>query len=298
MFGRPEVLRWFESSTFPDLLKNKIDVILVAAEADGKAVELFARPLLGDEHPEVIACRTSLANLLHSTGDYERAEPLFREVLAMKRRQLGDGHPLVARGLNNLAMVLRSQGDYAAAEPLFRQAIAGLRRQPGGEHPLLGSFLNSLAKTLHLMGRTEEAGPLYAEGLAIKRRLLGEEQVSVAISLTDIAALAVDRGDPRSAEDPVRRALAIFRRRLPAGHWRIAHAESVHGACLAGLGRYAEAEPLLLGAYPALKETRGEEALETGEALGRLVDLYQAWGKAEEAARYRALLPVGSGASG
>ncbi len=43
-----------------------------------------------------------------------------------------------------------------------------------------------------------------------------------------------------------------IRRRLPAGHWRTAAAESVLGACLGDLGRYAEAEPLLLDAYPIL----------------------------------------------
>ena len=88
----------------------------------------------------------------------------------------------------------------------------------------------------------------------------------------------------------IQEALAIFRVKMP-GQWWIEYAESVRGACLTGLGRYAEAEPLLLGAYPVLQ--KNPDAAVRRDALGRIVELYQAWGKPDKAADFRALSPKG-----
>ncbi|MCP4659281.1 MAG: hypothetical protein GY856_28050 [bacterium] len=43
--------------------------------------------------------------------------------------------------------------------------------------------------------------------------------------------------------------------------------------CGHGLGRYPEAEPLLLNAYPMLKEKRGERVPCARDALRRIVTL-------------------------
>jgi hypothetical protein len=45
--------------------------------------------------------------LYWSTGDYARAEPLFRQALEILRAALGEAHPDYARSLNNLALVYR-----------------------------------------------------------------------------------------------------------------------------------------------------------------------------------------------
>jgi CHAT domain-containing protein len=64
-----------------------------------------------------------------SQGDYARAEPLFRQALAICKRALGEQHPDYAGSLNNLAGLYLSQGDYARAEPLFRQGLEISRGQ-------------------------------------------------------------------------------------------------------------------------------------------------------------------------
>ncbi len=63
---------------------------------------------------------------------------------------------------------------------------------------------------------------------------------------------------------------------------------SVLGAALTGLGRYDEAEPLLLQSYPDILEDRGPEHRRTREAARRIVALYDAWGKPDLAAEWRA----------
>ncbi len=60
------------------------------------------------------------------------------------------------------------------------------------------------------------------------------------------------------------------------------------GYCLLKLGRYAEAEPLLVNSYQLL-QSKEPQRKRTQKALQRVVVLYEAWGKADRAAQYRAL---------
>ena len=48
---------------------------------------------------------------------------------------------------------------------------------------------------------------------------------------------------------------------------------------------------ILLESYPILKEKRGANDKSTIKALNRIIELYEAWSKPEEAAKYKALLP-------
>ena len=50
------------------------------------------------------------------------------------------------------------------------------------------------------------------------------------------------------------------------------------------------AEPLLIDGYEALKANPSVPEVRRHEALERVVELYDAWGKPEQAAEYRALL--------
>jgi hypothetical protein len=56
--------------------------------------------------------------------------------------------------------------------------------------------------------------------------------------------------------------------------------------CLTALGRYAEAEPLLLKGYDGLESTLGAGNPETAETLEALIGLYEAWPKPDEAQRW------------
>lgn len=62
------------------------------------------------------------------------------------------------------------------------------------------------------------------------------------------------------------------------------------GICLSKLKRYREAEEQLLAAYAGLKIARGEQHATTRNTVSRLIELYEAQGKSDQAAPYRALL--------
>ncbi len=56
------------------------------------------------------------------------------------------------------------------------------------------------------------------------------------------------------------------------------------------LERYEEAEPLLLESYEAFATADGDRSAGAQSALRRLVELYEAWAKTDDAVKYRALL--------
>ncbi|UCC32085.1 MAG: hypothetical protein JSU86_07350, partial [Phycisphaerales bacterium] len=58
---------------------------------------------------------------------------------------------------------------------------------------------------------------------------------------------------------------------------------------------YEDAELLLLESYPTLSRNLGESQELTQQAIQRVLDLYDAWGKPEQASRWRARLATARG---
>jgi hypothetical protein len=72
---------------------------------------------------------------------------------------------------------------------------------------------------------------------------------------------------------------------------------SVRGGALAGLGRFAEAQPLLVGLYDLIKDRADVTPAEKRRTLDRVIRLYDSWdaaepekGYAEKVEEFRTLL--------
>ncbi|MBN2562642.1 MAG: serine/threonine protein kinase [Phycisphaerae bacterium] len=245
-------------------------------------------------HWQVAENLKNLGLLFQMERDYKTAEPFFREALQMNRDLYGTEHPRVAESLSSLAMLLYETKDYPAAEAIFREVLAMCLRLHGAEHPSVARAMNELAKPLRDMGDYAEAESLLLDSLAMYRKLLGDDSPAVTFPLTDSGLLLLMKGQPEDiqrAEGVLREALEIRRNALSGGHWLIATAESLLGGALTAQGRYEDAEALLLRSHPIIRDRRGEEDSRAVAALERIVELYEAWGKPEKAAEYRALLP-------
>ena len=76
--------------------------------------------------------------------------------------------------------------------------------------------------------------------------------------------------------------------------WSLLNTESMLGGALAGQKKFQEAEPLLLEGYSGMKDREAKipPAAKTrlAESLKRLVQLYDDWGKPDQAAEWRAKL--------
>jgi tetratricopeptide (TPR) repeat protein len=245
---------------------------------------VMKRKLLGEAHPELAAALRNLAFILQSRGDIGGAERAYREALAMNRKLLGESHPDIATNMNDLAFVLHAQGKTAQAIALLREALTMMRAELGPDHPSVAGAASSLAFWLTDAGDYTDAEQLVDESLAIRKAALGDQHPQVGSTLMVKANLRLAEGRPEEALQLAEESRRILAAGLPADHWLLAAAASVEGAALARLGRYADAEPLLIGSLGPLENAPIADLPKRAQAW--IVDMYAAWGKPELAAKF------------
>jgi hypothetical protein len=136
------------------------------------------------------------------------------------------------------------------------------------------------------VGRHEEAELLLDECLAIREEVVGASHPDVASAMTLKAGVQLATKRFKEASQSAHMARKILEDNYAANHWRVAAAANVEGAALAGLGQYDEAEGLLLPSDEILANAPMPGVSE--QSKQRLVTLYTAWGKEDEALRYSA----------
>jgi serine/threonine-protein kinase len=250
------------------------------------------RKVLGDDHPSVAGTLANIGVVQEESGDSAAAEQTYREVLAIQRKVLGAEHPDIAATVSNLANAVNHARRPQDAEPLYREAIALNSKFFGADSSDVAGNLVGLAEVERQRGRIDEAETLLRRSAAIRERKLGPQHPELAESLTPLAKTLGQRHKLAEAEAVARRALAICEAKLLAGHPALADAQLALGVALAEQGRFADAEATLLRAWQGLTP-QAPPSLRR-EAVEALVQLYQGWGKSDEAARFKALLAATS----
>jgi tetratricopeptide (TPR) repeat protein len=258
------------------------------AESLMRSALAMKRELYGEVHPETAMSLNNLAYALESRGNFIEAELMYRGALEVNRKLLGASHPTIALNLSNIAFVEYVKGARRSAITTLRESLDMSRRELGPNHPEVGGRASGLAYWLTEDGKYDEAALLVDEGLAIRRKALGAEHPLVGGTLTVKAnlMLATQRYDEaRALASEARRILSAS---MPANSWQVAAAMNAEGAAQAALGHFEQAEPLLVDSLTAL----GRAPIPGLESRGkqRLVELYEAWGKLEQARKARLAL--------
>lgn len=245
------------------------------------------------DNPRAAQAAGGLGALMSIIGDYEAAETLQREALAVRREHLGDSHFYVAKSLLELGKLMHLKGDFPAAETYLRRALEIVRSNSGDDHWTVAVCLETLAMVIADRGDPSAAEVMIREALEIQRRSSAPEHPRVGTFLGSLGAILLQRGELAAAESELTKSLQILRGTLPVGHWRIALVKSSLGECLVRQERFDEAEPFLLESLPILRESRGTSSTAYRRTLTRMIDLYRAWNKPDEAAEYRSTSKVG-----
>ena len=110
--------------------------------------------------------------------------------------------------------------------------------------------------------------------------------------LVDTPSTGLERLLLGSVAEKVLRDCLGIREKAQPDEWTTCNTRSALGEALLGQKKYAEAEPLLLQGYQGMEKRQGKipppiRAARLKEALQRLVRLYEATGKKDEAARWQ-----------
>ena len=248
-----------------------------------------------------LALDTQKVQRISSTGRSTVGNPFVVDVQFVPIDIVGKRHILMTMHDKLIIEFLASMlaGDMPLSEVLDK-AAADL---PEAE----AVILSTLGRTQLKLGRLTEAESEFRLALAKREELLGDnEEPSVAASMqqalasahVDLARLLVLKGDNDAAEDEWSQALVIQEAVLDRRHPAIGITKLGLGELAFNAGRYDEAEGRLLESHPILEEAFGsEDERRTVKARGMLFSLYQAWGKPEEAEKWRSSEPIEGGLS-
>ncbi|MHC4695264.1 MAG: tetratricopeptide repeat protein [Planctomycetota bacterium] len=250
----------------------------------------------GDGNVETLYYLDEWLRVLGGENGLAKGEAMLRESLPELRAKLGNEHPTTARWMARLGVIFLHRGDFADAEYLLGHALPVLRRELGEQH---WETLECFYQWLNVLVEQDKLGEhdnVIREVLARHRETFGEEAVQTSRSMIFLARALQQQGRLREAEAMLRDVLEIVQRETASIECKaclIGIPQSLLGEYLAAQGHYEEAESLLLEGFATIERRHGRSHTTTPRALRRIVNLYEAWGKPDEAAKWRAksLLP-------
>ncbi|MBT8097378.1 MAG: ATP-binding protein [Woeseia sp.] len=250
------------------------------------------RQLLDELHPTIAVNLNNLALLYHDSGEFTAAEQTYRDVIDIRQKALGAEHPEVALAKSNLAFLLYDKGDSEGGIAMQREAIEIYRKVFPDGHPDLASSLGALGNWLTNAGRYADAEPLVQESVAMRQQIFGDEHIHTAVGLSALAQLYLATGRVDDAREAADNAHTVLAEQLGEDHWRTAWAAGIEGSAMAELKQFDQAEKMLLESLSILRKGPGSGSRTVYIAItaGYLADLYQDWGRPEQAAEYRAML--------
>jgi tetratricopeptide (TPR) repeat protein len=231
-----------------------------------------------------------LACVLERSGRLDEGESCWREALTIARKQMGDDYPELPDFIFHLARILLKNGKLAEARPLAEEAVAMYRRHPDWPARRREGALNMFSAGLTDLGDFAAARSAQIEVLQSVRARVPANDPELAAALAELTRTLLVSGKFAEAEPLARECLAIREKKLP-DDWLTFNAQSMLGDSLLGQKRYAEAEPLLLSGYEGMKQrdstipSNGRVRLD--QALQRLVQLYEATGRPDQAAEWQ-----------
>ncbi|HTU89995.1 MAG TPA: tetratricopeptide repeat protein [Gemmataceae bacterium] len=196
---------------------------------------------------------------LDGKAHYREAQPLFEQLLAIRRTVLGEEHPDTASSYNSLALNKYAQGEYVQAKEGFSKALAIYRKVLGEEHPYTATSYSALAASQFAQGEYVRAEEGHSKALAIQRKVLGEEHPDTARSYNSLALNQYAQGKYAQAEQGFSKALAIDRKVLGEEHPVTARSYNSLALNQNAQGKYAQAEQGFSKALAIYRKVLGEE---------------------------------------
>jgi eukaryotic-like serine/threonine-protein kinase len=276
-----------------------MDALATAYRLDGQlkaATDLFTEELalcrlvLGSEHSETLTCMNNCALTYQDAGRVPEAIVLYEELVRIRKPMLNRDDSRLLNSMHNLAWGYQAAGRLTEAAALYEEVLPLKKNTLGVDHADTLTTMYNLATTYFRQGDLNRAVAVYLDILTVQRTKFGVDSVQVAGTLAYLGGMQIKAKRFADAEAGLRDCLRITSKELPK-HWRVPAAQCLLGTALAGQEKYMEAEPVLLQGFAGLKSH--EKSL-PADARGllpttaqQLVQLYEALGKKDEAAKWR-----------
>jgi serine/threonine protein kinase/Flp pilus assembly protein TadD len=238
----------------------------------------------GRQNPATHRTVMILATNYAENGRLKEAIPLLEE--AVRGMQKG---PYFDGVVNSLLDALQRVDDATAARHLSA-VLPSVRAVFGENHSLTLRVMDNLGYGLARSRQFTDAEAMLKETIEREVRALGQEDMLLLQTRTNLGELYQLQGRHAKAEELLRQCL-LQRTKKEPNSFRLASTQSMLGRVQAQEKKFAEAESLLLAGHKGLKDNDsttpiwGKYYLPDTELW--LAELYEAWGKPDEAKKWR-----------
>lgn len=259
-----------------DIALGVVDEDILGRAAETLDEEFADQPLIGAR------LRRTIGWTYRELGRYERAEPLLKATLEIRKRLLGDEHEQTLTSMNDLPALYIHQGRYVEAETLFLASLETHKRVLGDDHPDTLITMHNLATTYLNQLRFTEAEELFLNTLEARKRVLGNEHPSTLDTMNSLASAYLRQGRLDEAETLFLTIGEIRRRLLGIDDLETLAVISNLANVYLYQGRHVEAEPLYIETIEGFRRILGNDHPDTIFALDNLGVLYIGQGRYAE----------------
>jgi serine/threonine protein kinase/tetratricopeptide (TPR) repeat protein len=246
--------------------------------------------VFGPDHSDTLRAQKSLAVTYATARQFDRSDRLFEDLLQRRIKAQGEDDSESIRTAFNLGISYRDGRRLNDAVQLFDDWLARAARVLPLGHPVRVYGRSAASATYARAGRHDRAEPLLREAAKLAKAQAGADAPLYAGRLADLGLNLLLQQKGGDAETVLRECLAIREKKQPDA-WTTYNTKSMLGGALLGREQYADAEPLLLQGYQGMKEREAQippqGKVRLAEAVERLVQLYDAWGKKDVAQKWR-----------
>jgi serine/threonine protein kinase/tetratricopeptide (TPR) repeat protein len=208
---------------------------------------------------EVATTLNLIANSRFRRDQFQEAEELYREAVAVEQQVSGGASPMAGHLLGNLAMVLHRQGRFEEAEETFLESVSIIETVLPPEHPDLATSLLPLGDFYLELGRLQEAEPVLERVAAIHNGWMPLDHPQLVETNGALVDVKIRLGKADEAEDVVSTLLTRLSLELGPDHVNTAEAKAFLGYLYLMTSRPDEAEKPLREAVGVLEDAEGSE---------------------------------------
>ena len=226
--------------------------------------------------------KAALGNLFGLQGNYEEAEALLREALALAGSATGPMSIEASTILNNLGVVLQFSDSVPEGQELFERALTIVERALGADAEPAATIHHNLARMLRAQHKLQAALPHARRAVQIHAATLGPDHINTALDKAALAEILDDLGELEEAEVVLREAIVNIERELGPGRLVAVKLNNL-AALVARRGDNAEAEAFYRRSLAIKESFMGPRSPALAASLNNLAVLLKRTGNFDEA---------------
>jgi serine/threonine-protein kinase len=238
--------------------------------------------ITGQDSVETAESLVALSQLRVDQAQYQEAERLARQALAIENLHLAPDNPVRAQAVTALGNALQNEGKHAEAIRVLDESIR-VQSAPGGSPTDLRESLRALADAHFYLGHLSIADSLHRRALEIDRQIYGPVHPNVADDLSELGGTQETLEHYSEAERYVRQALEIDQSWYGSDHPETAWQMSRLASTLEAERKYDEAAKLLQQALPIEERAYGAAHSKVAVTLNLMAALDEQRGKLDQA---------------